>query len=74
MKFSLFFELQIADPTPQKERETIMACVEQAELADRLGYHCAWAVEHHGLYEYSHCSVLQVECCGNGRLPASPVL
>ena len=34
----------------------VSRCVEQGVLADELGYHCVWAVEHHGLYEYSHSS------------------
>ena len=32
----------------------------QAVLADELGYHCVWEVEHHGLYEYSHSSAPEV--------------
>ena len=34
--------------------------VAQIELADRLGYDYAWAVEHHFLEEYSHCSAPEV--------------
>jgi len=60
MKFSIFFEMQIADPTAAKEARTFHECVEQAVLADELGYHCAWEVEHHGLYEYSHSSAPEV--------------
>ena len=60
MKFSLFFEMQISDPTPQSERQVFHDCVEQAVLADELGYHCVWAVEHHGLREYSHSSAPEV--------------
>src|SRR5262249_10130591 len=60
MKFSLFFEMQIADPTAAKEAQTFHDCVEQAVLADELGYHCVWEVEHHGLYEYSHSSAPEV--------------
>jgi alkanesulfonate monooxygenase SsuD/methylene tetrahydromethanopterin reductase-like flavin-dependent oxidoreductase (luciferase family) len=60
MKFSLFFEMQIADPTRERERQLFHDCVEQAVLADQLGYHCAWEVEHHGLYEYSHSSAPEV--------------
>ena len=33
---------------------------EQAMLADTLGYHCIWEVEHHGLYEYSHSSAPEI--------------
>ena len=60
MKFSLLIELQIESPTAASERQAFLDCVEQAVLADELGYHCLWAVEHHGLYEYSHCSAPEV--------------
>lgn len=56
MKFSILLEIQISHPTPATERQAFHEAVEQGVLADRLGYHCVWAVEHHGLYEYSHCS------------------
>jgi alkanesulfonate monooxygenase SsuD/methylene tetrahydromethanopterin reductase-like flavin-dependent oxidoreductase (luciferase family) len=60
MKFSLFLELQISDPTRETEAQLFHNCVEQAKLADELGYHCIWEVEHHGLYEYSHSSAPEV--------------
>jgi alkanesulfonate monooxygenase SsuD/methylene tetrahydromethanopterin reductase-like flavin-dependent oxidoreductase (luciferase family) len=60
MKFSLFFEMQVARATPEKEARMFLDCLEQARLADELGYHCVWAVEHHGLYEYSHSSAPEV--------------
>lgn len=60
MKFSLFFEMQIADPTPATEHRLFHDCVQQAKLADELGYHCIWAVEHHGLYEYAHSSAPEI--------------
>ncbi|MGQ0841386.1 LLM class flavin-dependent oxidoreductase [Actinokineospora sp.] len=60
MKFSLFFEMQIASPTPATERKLFHDCVEQAVLADRLGYHAVWAVEHHGLREYAQSSAPEV--------------
>ena len=34
--------------------------LEQARLADELGFECAWAVEHHFLEEYSHCSAPEI--------------
>ena len=60
MKFSLFFELQPDDSSRGAERRVFSECVEQAMLADELGYHGVWAVEHHGLQEYSHCSAPEV--------------
>lgn len=60
MKFSLFYELQVTDPTAETERNMFRDCLEQAVLADQLGYHCIWEVEHHGLYEYSHSSAPEI--------------
>jgi alkanesulfonate monooxygenase SsuD/methylene tetrahydromethanopterin reductase-like flavin-dependent oxidoreductase (luciferase family) len=56
MKFSLFFEMQISEPTRQSEAQMFLDCVDQVVLADKMGYHAVWEVEHHGLYEYSHSS------------------
>jgi alkanesulfonate monooxygenase SsuD/methylene tetrahydromethanopterin reductase-like flavin-dependent oxidoreductase (luciferase family) len=60
MRFSLFFEMQIADPRPDQEQRLFRDCVEHAVLADALGYHAVWAAEHHGLYEYAHSSAPEV--------------
>jgi alkanesulfonate monooxygenase SsuD/methylene tetrahydromethanopterin reductase-like flavin-dependent oxidoreductase (luciferase family) len=60
MKFSLFYEMQIADPTPDREAQLFRDCLAQAELADELGFHCIWEVEHHGLREYSHSSAPEI--------------
>ena len=60
MDFSILIEIQVASPTPATERQAFHDAVAQAMLADELGYHCVWAVEHHGLYEYSHCSAPEV--------------
>lgn len=60
MKFSLFFEMQISEPTRSSERQIFRDALAQAVLADDLGYHCIWAVEHHGLYEYSHSSAPEI--------------
>jgi len=60
MKFSVFFEMQLSHPSRASEAQVFRDCVEQAVLADELGYHCVWEVEHHGLYEYSHSSAPEV--------------
>lgn len=60
MKISLFVEAQLADGRPAAEQVLFHQIVEQAVLADELGYHAIWATEHHGLYEYSHCSAPEV--------------
>ncbi|NNN29656.1 LLM class flavin-dependent oxidoreductase [Streptomyces sp. S3(2020)] len=59
MKFDIFSEIQ--DPRPWRDGESaamrqharIAQTIEQAELADRLGYDCWWQVEHHGAEEFS---------------------
>ncbi|RMH39631.1 MAG: LLM class flavin-dependent oxidoreductase [Deltaproteobacteria bacterium] len=56
MKFSLFYEMQISRPTRETEAQLFRDCVDQCVLADEIGYHAIWEVEHHGLYEYSHSS------------------
>jgi alkanesulfonate monooxygenase SsuD/methylene tetrahydromethanopterin reductase-like flavin-dependent oxidoreductase (luciferase family) len=60
MKFSIFFEMQISEPTRASEAQTFHDCLAQAVLAEELGYHAVWEVEHHGLYEYSHSSAPEI--------------
>ncbi|MEO3814431.1 LLM class flavin-dependent oxidoreductase [Sphaerisporangium sp. B11E5] len=61
MRFGLFYELQLPRPwRPDSERQIVHETLEQIELADRLGFDYAWAVEHHFLEEYSHCSAPEV--------------
>ncbi len=57
MKFGIFFELSVPRPwTRDSERIVYENALEQAALADEVGFDYAWAVEHHFLEEYSHCS------------------
>ena len=56
MEFSMIFEAQIAGPTPERERQTIHDCVEQAVHAEEMGFDRIWAVEHHCLHQYAHMS------------------
>lgn len=60
MRFSLFFEMQIADPTRETEAQLFHDCLAQAVLADQVGFDGIWAVEHHGLYEYAHSSAPEI--------------
>jgi alkanesulfonate monooxygenase SsuD/methylene tetrahydromethanopterin reductase-like flavin-dependent oxidoreductase (luciferase family) len=60
MKFSIFYEMQISEPTRASEAQLFRDCLEQAVFAEELGYHCVWEVEHHGLYEYSHSSAPEI--------------
>ena len=63
MKFGIFYEISVPRPWgPETERQVYANCIEQCVLADQLGFDHVWAVEHHFLEEYSHCS-------GAGDLP-----
>jgi alkanesulfonate monooxygenase SsuD/methylene tetrahydromethanopterin reductase-like flavin-dependent oxidoreductase (luciferase family)/putative sterol carrier protein len=57
MRFGIFYEHQIPRPWGDDgEHRLIQDALEQIELADRVGFHSAWEVEHHFLEEYSHSS------------------
>src|SRR5258706_15216764 len=61
MEFGIFFELSVPRPfTEGIERAVYERSLEQVRLADALGYDTVWAVEHHFLEEYSHCSAPEV--------------
>jgi len=61
IKVGLFFEHQLPRPWDDGAEATVLAnAVEQCELADRIGIHTAWVVEHHFLEEYSHSSAPEV--------------
>jgi alkanesulfonate monooxygenase SsuD/methylene tetrahydromethanopterin reductase-like flavin-dependent oxidoreductase (luciferase family) len=57
MILDIFSELQRAKPWgPSHERQTVLDGIEQARLADELGYGCWWTVEHHGSPEFCYSS------------------
>ncbi|MDB5967867.1 MAG: LuxA [Hydrocarboniphaga sp.] len=57
MKFGLFFEIQCPKPWDEgSEHRVFHEALEQAVLADKLGFDCVWHAEHHFLEEYSHSS------------------
>ncbi|WP_322818646.1 LLM class flavin-dependent oxidoreductase [Tepidiforma sp.] len=61
MKFGIFYEISVPRPWgPTTEYEVYQNCLEQVKLADELGFDQVWAVEHHFLEEYSHCSAPEV--------------
>ena len=61
MKFGVFFEISVPRPWgPETEYTVYQNCLEQARLADELGFDQAWAVEHHFLEEYSHSSAPEI--------------
>ena len=61
MRFGIFYEHQLPKPWAVGDEEQMLHdAVEQVVLADRLGIDNVWAVEHHFLDEYSHCSAPEV--------------
>ena len=57
MKLALMYELPV--PRPWNDDSAYIAfenTLQQIELADRLGFHSVWTVEHHFLDEYSFSS------------------
>jgi alkanesulfonate monooxygenase SsuD/methylene tetrahydromethanopterin reductase-like flavin-dependent oxidoreductase (luciferase family) len=61
VKFGIFYEHQLPRPwNDGDEQRLFQDALEQVELADRLGFDCAWEVEHHFLEEYSHSSAPEV--------------
>jgi len=61
MRISLIYELQMAKPWHERsEYETYWQAIAQAELAEEMGFHAVWCVEHHFLSEYSHSSAPEV--------------
>src|SRR5437660_6001435 len=61
MRFGIFYEHQLPRPWDEhSEYRIVHESLDQIELADRLGYHYAWEVEHHFLEEYSHSSAPEV--------------
>jgi len=60
VKFSMIFEAQMADSSAANERQVLHDCVEQAVLAEAVGFDRVWAVEHHCLEWYAHMSAPEV--------------
>ena len=61
MILDIFHELQLAKPwPPDHERLLFEQTLEQAKLADELGFGCWWTVEHHGAVEFSYSSAPEV--------------
>jgi alkanesulfonate monooxygenase SsuD/methylene tetrahydromethanopterin reductase-like flavin-dependent oxidoreductase (luciferase family) len=56
MNFDLFHEVALPAHAGRSEVSASRDTLAEIELADRLGYRCAWLVEHHFMPGYSHCS------------------
>ena len=61
MQLDIFSEIQNPRPWHEgHEHQRIQQTIEQAKLADELGYGCWWQVEHHGADEFSLSSAPEV--------------
>lgn len=56
MHADLFYELAVPPFLGRTEREVFDDALAELALADRLGFRCAWVVEHHFMRGYSHSS------------------
>src|SRR5438105_3395868 len=61
MRFGTFYQQQMPRPwSDGAEVKHFADHIEQAVLADRLGYNSVWVTEHHFLEEYSHSSAPEI--------------
>ncbi|HEX9713570.1 MAG TPA: LLM class flavin-dependent oxidoreductase [Actinomycetota bacterium] len=69
MKLDLLYEIDVPKPWPDKphphgqreaEQRAFYEAIEQIKLADRLGFHTTWHVEHHFREGRSHCPAPEV--------------
>lgn len=56
MLLDLFYEFAMPPWLARSEAEAYADAIEEIELADRLGFHGVWLVEHHLMPGYSHLS------------------
>ena len=56
MKFSIIYEAQMVDTSRANEQAVFLQIVEQAKLAEQMGFDCIWCVEHTALTQYAHMS------------------
>jgi alkanesulfonate monooxygenase SsuD/methylene tetrahydromethanopterin reductase-like flavin-dependent oxidoreductase (luciferase family) len=64
MELDILFEVTVAKPWEGSQREAerrkFESVIEQAKLADKLGFRTAWCVEHHFREGRSHSSAPEV--------------
>ncbi|MBI2311772.1 MAG: LLM class flavin-dependent oxidoreductase [Betaproteobacteria bacterium] len=56
MRLDLFHEIALPPHLGRTEAQAYGDTLAELELADELGFGCAWLVEHHFMPGYSHCS------------------
>lgn len=60
MEIDLFYELAVPTHLGRSEAQVYHETLDELSLADSLGFHGAWFVEHHFMREYSHSSAPEV--------------
>lgn len=61
MRFGLIYEIEMPAPHyPGAEYDKYWQVMAQIQLADEVGFDYVWAVEHHCLEEFSHCSAPEI--------------
>ena len=61
MKFGLMYEIGMPKPWYEgQEAEKYWQVMAQIEYAEEMGFDYTWAVEHHCLEEFSHCSAPEI--------------
>ncbi|MGC8503976.1 MAG: LLM class flavin-dependent oxidoreductase [Acidithiobacillus sp.] len=56
MDVDLFYELAVPEHLGRSEAQVYHETLDELSLADDLGFHGAWLVEHHFMRQYSHSS------------------
>ena len=64
----VFYELEVRGRTREVEQQAFEGGIEQAVLADRLGYSSLWCVEHHFTRGFSHASAPDLFLASIARL------
>lgn len=71
MRFDLFYEIALPPYLNRSEAAAYADVLSEIELADRLGFGCAWLVEHHFMRHYSHCAKPELVLAAASRRTAS---
>lgn len=64
----MFYELEVRGRSAEVERRTFENVLQQVQLADQLGYHAVWFVEHHFTKGFSHSSAPDIMLAALSRV------
>ena len=68
MQIGMAFELEVRGRSADVEREMFEHVIEQSVLADQIGYHSVWFVEHHFTRGFSHSSAPETMLAALSRI------